>query len=702
VANTVELRDDDATEDGPPVETQDAMLGRTLLHYRITRRLGQGGMSVVYHGRDEKLGRDVAIKVLHPFLAEKAECRARLVREARAVARLENENILRIFDASADPLSEDGTESGNHSRDGFLITELVVGSTLRAYAENEKLREVPEVGAMIAWQLARALAHAHSQGVIHRDIKPENVMVRQDGVLKLMDFGIAQIVDAQSLTITGTLLGSPAHMPPECIEGIPADIRSDIFSLGTVLYWLTTGHLPFSAASPHALLKSIVDGKWLPPQQRQPRISDALAKIIHKSMARKPEHRFGTATEMADALGQALEDYGLTPDAPMVSGVLKDPAQQLPEISKRVRQASLARAETLLRQDKPARALSVLARVLAEYPNDPEAVGLLERAEEGADALGEERESVVPLPVDEPDLAPERNLESAANAATLETRIPPKRARISWISVALSVGIISLMAAVWAISDLADKRVSSDSQTEGAQATSEEPAMSLVRLEPGAQPATDRVEKKDDANPQVIRKSGSLGSGGRVRPEGLKTKSNRPKPRAGSLKLATLPISRVVEIKINTWASLSIDGKVIARNTKREQVSLTAGKHLLEITNPAAIPHRQELEVPAAGPVPRVTVQLRRKPAQLKVYCNIKDADIAIRIPGSSGGKSLRLLGKAVQSVNNPLRVPLEAGTMKREYEIIVHKTGFTPKKFMRTFVPGDLVTLRVVLEPSS
>ncbi|MCU1277451.1 MAG: serine/threonine protein kinase, partial [bacterium] len=164
-------------------------------------------MAVVYKATDTTLNREVAVKVLHPHLAEQAESRARLQREAHAVAKLRHENILEIFDYS-----------GPDSAESYIVTEFIHGRTLKNFLVDQPL-PYPEVAEMIASEVARALEHAHQFGVIHRDVKPENVMIRDDGLIKLTDFGIAQIVDKERMTVTGQLLGSPAYMAPEHVEG---------------------------------------------------------------------------------------------------------------------------------------------------------------------------------------------------------------------------------------------------------------------------------------------------------------------------------------------------------------------------------------------------------------------------------------------------------------------------------------------------
>ncbi len=346
-------------------------IGHKMLKYRILAEIGQGGMSVVYKARDERLGRNVALKVLHTFLAKNADCRARLSREAKIAAQLQHPNILQVFDYSGEDENSENTE------ELFIVTELVDGITLKEFASNYSLYKTPELGALIVWEISLALQHAHSLGVIHRDIKPENIMVRKDGILKLMDFGIAQVKNLNSLTITGTLLGSPAHMAPESIEGKPADHRADIFSLSTVLYWLLTGKMPFSSESPHALLKAIVDGRFQPPQQISSKISNGLNQVILRGMSCIPEQRFASAQEMATAIANALTEIGIKPDPHELKSLLANPKTQIPIFASQVKKACLSEIIKRKNNGETAKVMSLLDRVIAEDPEDPQVLELL-------------------------------------------------------------------------------------------------------------------------------------------------------------------------------------------------------------------------------------------------------------------------------------------------------------------------------------
>jgi hypothetical protein len=270
-------------------------------------------MSVVYRARDANLDRDVAIKVLHPHLARDPDSRERFAREARAVARLAHRNIPEVHDFSS--VDADFT---------YLVSELVEGAPLAALVKQNI--ELPEIGMMMALGVADALIHAHEHDVVHRDVKPENILVGSDGVVKLTDFGIAQIVGLESMTVTGTLVGSPAHMAPEQIEGVRnLDRRVDVWALGTVLYVLAAkGKLPFDASTPHAILKRILDGKYEDPRRLNPHIDGHLRTIISGCLTVDVDSRYQSVTEVREQLKDWLVARGVIDCEAGVRGWMAD------------------------------------------------------------------------------------------------------------------------------------------------------------------------------------------------------------------------------------------------------------------------------------------------------------------------------------------------------------------------------------------
>jgi len=723
LTSTVELRP--GGPDAAP--SSDPLVGRVLLHYRVVEPIGQGGMSVVYRGRDEHLGRDVAIKVLHPFLAEKPECRTRLVREARAVARLEHPNIVKVFDSSGEGAAHDSAahEGGGRAGEGFLVAELVRGATLKRFAERHALWKCPELGALVVWQLLHALQHAHEEGVVHRDLKPENVMVRDDGVLKLMDFGIAQVADQGGLTITGTLLGSPAHMAPECIDGQPADERSDLFAMGTVLYWITTGALPFDAPTPHALLKQIVDGRATPSQQQSPVVSDDLARVIGRSLATRPADRFGSARAFADALAEVLERSGVAVDDHAVAAALAAPEHALPRLSARVRTAFLTRAATLLADGATARALAALNRVLADDPADADARALLDRVQATDDpapatdrapvaSLASVPDEVTDLATLPPDGAPGTNATTPATKtaattmtttttraqpgtpSTLPTLVPGPAPGLRWqraLVVAAAVGLVVLSVVV--------ARQSSGRASERASGQTSAPADDdAAQREPGdtatTEDAVDAEPGGSGAPPPSPAAPGSPVKRPRRQaptlvPRELRPFITAPKGTAsipGSAALSTTGRRRVT-FRISPWADVLVDGVVVARNQQVFPTELSTGAHTVLFRNPRAKDHELKLDVAPGGPDPVVTVRLEPRPALLSVHSSQPDALVDV---GGAGGVP------AADTLGRPLLVALEQS--RQEREVFVYKAGFLAYRRRHTFLAGDTLRLDVVLEP--
>jgi tRNA A-37 threonylcarbamoyl transferase component Bud32 len=342
--------------------------------YRLLEEVGQGGMAIVYRAMDQTLKRQVAVKVLHQHLASEPESKARLQREAQSVAKLRHENILEIFDYS-----------GPDSASSYIVTEFIDGQTLKQFLAARPLA-FPEVAALIAVEVGGALTHAHAAGIIHRDVKPENVMIRRDGVLKLMDFGIAQVVDLQRMTVTGQLLGSPAYMAPELIEGKPLDFRTDVFSVGIMLYQLATGSLPFAGKNPHEVLRRIVEGKFPDPRSLNRRISDALTRFVTRALARRPDDRYAALELLTTDLREHLAEAGLSDVKAEVRAFFADPEAYEKALPPRLAAGLSATAEAALRGGKNAKAIEAWNRVLAFDPQNAEVLAALRRLEGRAQA----------------------------------------------------------------------------------------------------------------------------------------------------------------------------------------------------------------------------------------------------------------------------------------------------------------------------
>jgi eukaryotic-like serine/threonine-protein kinase len=274
---------------------------RTLAgRYRLEAVIGRGGMSTVYRAADLALDRTVAVKVaLDPLAEANPVYVARFKREARAAAALSHPNAVTVYDAGADGATR------------FIVMEYVEGRSLAQILRDEGRLE-PERAARITEQVADALAAAHAAGIIHRDIKPGNVMVSAQDHVKVLDFGIARTRDAVTLTQTASVMGTAPYMSPEQAMGRPADARSDIYSLGCVLYEMLTGKPPFMADVPAAVLHQHVSVEATPPSAANPDVPPALDALVIQMLAKDPEERPQTAGEVCDR----LTAYAAKPNAP--------------------------------------------------------------------------------------------------------------------------------------------------------------------------------------------------------------------------------------------------------------------------------------------------------------------------------------------------------------------------------------------------
>jgi serine/threonine-protein kinase len=256
--------------------------------FEIVRPIGKGGMGIVYLARDETLQRDLAIKVLRKELIG-SEGSERFIREARACSRINHPNIVTVYSA------------GKHDGDLYIAMELLEGRTLRETIKEEGKIEWRKA---VAWtiSLLSALQRLHDEGIIHRDLKPENIMVSSQGGVKLMDFGIAHVDSENRITIDTSMLGTAQYMSPEQTTGMKTDARSDIFSLGTILYEMISGELPFDAPHPMAVLYSIANERHKPLDDLIADLPDGLTAIIDRVLEKDPEARFESAGAFSEEL----------------------------------------------------------------------------------------------------------------------------------------------------------------------------------------------------------------------------------------------------------------------------------------------------------------------------------------------------------------------------------------------------------------
>ena len=276
--------------------------GRVIAdRYAVGELLGRGGMAEVYLATDRVLDRPVAFKVLGGWLANDGTFVKRFRREALAAARISHPNLVAVFDA--------GSEDGVH----YIVMEHVPGETLADVLRKEG-RLHPNRASSIAASVADALGVAHAARIVHRDVKPANVMLTPDGRTKLMDLGIARNMDGESITHASSILGTAGYVSPEQARGDPVDHRSDIYSLGCVLYEMLTGRQPFEAQDPLAMAYKHVHEAPVPPTSLEPSIPPALEAVTLRAMEKKPGSRFQNVEEMASAL-----DDRTAPVAPLTT-----------------------------------------------------------------------------------------------------------------------------------------------------------------------------------------------------------------------------------------------------------------------------------------------------------------------------------------------------------------------------------------------
>ncbi len=609
-----------------------------LERYQVIEEVGRGGMAVVYRGQDRTLEREVAIKVLHPHLASTPEARARFRQEARAVAKLRHRNIIEIFDY------DDGSSEGGIS---YIVTEFIEGLTLKAFLEQSKCF-FPEIASLVAVEICDAISHAHDAGVIHRDLKPENIMITKDGRLKLMDFGIAKVVDQhEQMTVTGSILGSPAHMAPEMLEGKKLDARSDLFSLGTILYWMSTGRLPFTGTNPHQVLRGIIEGQFPDPQMVNPELGADLCRIIKRTLANNPEDRYASADELRHALLSQLEFLDLGSAQQELEKFFSDPEAYEKNLRPRVEVRLLARAKRAIAGKDYRPALEDLDRLLAMVPNHTEAISLVNGLERKKRLL-------------------KMGLISAGVIAALCAIVI-----VSWAMWAVYLRMSENPASNGKATDSfgtsfidgtdkgdhVDAGIVATQQGEVAQdgerSSESDTALSSAK---GDESAHELLKHPSDSNRTRMSISSARKSGKRL----------SMLQHADKLKVDSVPVQIVVQ---PYFQSVSIDGKQVAvldekNNGLVANAHLGPGPHLVVVKNDTC----QTLEFTALVPkdiAPHEVVKFRKrlkfKPATLVVDCSYPNALVFV------DGK---FKGTVSETKANPIVIPIEGRNPRPEVRL--------------------------------
>ncbi len=279
------------------------MIGRSILHYKITEELGSGGMGKIYKAEDTRLERIVAIKFLPHYISIDPDQRIRFQREARAAASLNHPNIAAIYNL----------EEVDDSM--FMVMEFIDGQDLRKILDAASgMQNTPnlsiEVILQYATKIVQGLESAHAKGIIHRDIKPENIMVTTEGQVKITDFGLAKMSGSELLTKAGTIMGTVAYMSPEQLSNKPIDLRTDIWSWGVMLYEMISGERPFTGHYEQSIIYSIINENPKPLQSRYPGLPPKIEEVINKTMAKDPENRYSNCKQLLNDLQTCMSRTG--------------------------------------------------------------------------------------------------------------------------------------------------------------------------------------------------------------------------------------------------------------------------------------------------------------------------------------------------------------------------------------------------------
>ncbi|MCK6502629.1 serine/threonine protein kinase [Myxococcota bacterium] len=629
------------------------MIGSVLDKYRILEKIGEGGMASVYRGEHVTLGREVAVKVLHPHLSNQPRNRQRFAREARAIEHLRHDNILRIEDYS-----------GEDAQRCFIVTEFVDGQTLQQLlADHGALPS--EVVALIGIRLADALHYAHTLGIIHRDLKPENVMIKKDGTVKLMDFGIARFLDEMHLTVTGALVGSPAYMSPEQAMERVLDRRSDLFSLGTLLFHLVTGQLPFSGNNPSIVLRNIIEGNRPGVADLAHDVAGPLADLVHALLQVDPADRPSTAQDVRDRLQEVLTAVDLDPTDPQwtLQSWLVDPKGYAERLDAWLREVLLRKGKARLDARDHLGALQLFNRLLT----------IDER-------LGVQNQEVLALV---------QGMHGPREA--------PRRSRGMWVaglSLLLAAGTVSWL--LWP----APPPAPAPARTVQPEASAPRPVVAEPAPPPPTEPPAAVDPAAAPAAPQAPPDPSPAPSAPAPEPRGPAVRL--PGPRLLGRESDQLVAARTAEAGARdatssspaeapgwvtvhvpgSWGHIYIDGESKGRVPGlREPIQVSPGTHTLSVRNDLAYPHEEQFTI-APGETRNITTPaLQRRPAVLHL-AEALDPACTLALDGAPLG-AVETLGRA-----------LELDQPERRHDVVITCPDRTTRHQVGPLTAGETVRL--------
>ena len=681
------------------------LIGQKIDKYEIIEQLGEGGMAVVYRAKHLNLPRDVAIKILHPHLSSKERNRNRFSKEAQAIELLDHPNILKILDYS-----------GQDVNCSYIIMELIRGPNLKEILVERK-RIPSEVVALIGIHLCRALQYAHEKNLVHRDLKPENVMLSREGILKLTDFGIARFLDDAHVTITGALVGSPAYMSPEQAKDLVVDSRSDLFSLGILLYHLVCGQLPFSGSNPSIILRNIIENNFVPPNEIAMDISMAMTNVIHALLKVEPEERPQQSVQIIPLLEECLTEAGIAIDDERWSLKMwiSDPDSYEERLFKKLEEHLVIKAKMLIKEEKHLEAQPVLNRILSINPESEETMELIQQFHSSQIQVPPKKENswlrfTIPLLFASflgvilwPSMERE-SIKDIQNTTASITNVKPSEPVISSNNknqIPEQEGIDNLDKTQGLDDSIILEKVNSESTVPVMEVQENKNSSSMEITNLGMQDE-DEKKHKNEKFPNMTDEKKILSNELLIemqknkrqvlQPNIVKKQRKKVTITNGSQEVPSNPMPEefaLVTVTVpSSWADIYIDGEKKGRTGQVREIKLFPGSHELRLENDFAIPYVQKFTI-SAGESRIIEVQsLQKKPSILVIPATFS-SDCTIQLQNSQMGIEKKDLG-TLKSLN--YQVKLSEPTYENIIEL--QCAGESLQKTIKPHQPGSTIPL--------